>query len=123
VTNEHPCGVGQRVQTLDRVVERGCTAARKIAATCPVVLGEQSVAGEQRVLDLVGHTGGCVAWRGDDVELERTGTDAFAVAEEMVELATVGGKRDGQVEDRLERRLDLADALADRDLCVERSTE
>ncbi|MCW0466726.1 hypothetical protein NB705_003799 [Xanthomonas sacchari] len=113
VAHEHARRLRQRVQPLDRTVQRGRVAAGEIAARGAAVGHEQRIAREQRIADQVGDAVAGVAWHGDHLRLHITDREALAIGEQVIEAAARLRVR-VQAELRRETGAHLADAVADR---------
>ncbi|MCY1369780.1 hypothetical protein D9M69_568340 [compost metagenome] len=109
-------GLGrQREQPPHRAVELARVAARKVGAGAAQVGHEERVADEDRVVDEVRHVGRRVAGHAQGLRLDLADVKAFAVLEQVVELAAVGQEVAFQVVEAAEGGLHRADVLADGD--------
>ena len=88
---------------------------RGVGACRAIVRHEQRVADKHSIFDLIGHVGGRMSWRVEDLDGEISKLEAFAAGKEMVELAAVAFQV-GRVEHRAEDLLHVADVLANTDL-------
>ena len=119
MTGVHARRFGQRVQRLvDRVVERLRAAGGEVRPARSVVLDEERVAGEQRVVHAVRHAGRRMTRRRDALDAERSRGEDLAVFEEAIELAAVDREL-GPIEDAAKGLLHRLHALADGDLRAE----
>ena len=111
--------VGQGVDFLDRLIERGRIAAGEVAAGGAEIRHGERVADKGRIADMVDHAGGRMARRPDRLGVQSADLEGFPIGEEVPELRAVTGKTRFGIEQVAEHFLDVRDMAANADLAAQ----